>query len=127
MQCVDDHLFITFRSRKQIAKYRASTKVTVVKPEMEELRVIITEVKEEKNCSTPLLQNSHTDSKATEELKPGEIVVTWKDGNVSSLYPEAVAYGEVKEEVQSLDIKDSHDAQDVETPNTPDESEDHAF
>ncbi|XP_055040167.2 uncharacterized protein [Misgurnus anguillicaudatus] len=116
------------RSRKQIAKYRSSTKVTGVKPEMEELQVIIKDqVKQEKNCSTPLLQNSHTDSKSTNELKPGEIVVTWKDGNISSLYPEAVAYGEVKEEVQSLDIKDSHDGQDVETPNTPDESEDHAL
>lgn len=93
------------RNRKQIAKYKAASKVTAVESEMEELQAIVTdnvtEVKEEKTHFTPsepiTTHNSHRewdweepsyDSKASERLKPGEIVVTWKDGNVSTLYPE---------------------------------------
>ncbi|KAI7814418.1 solute carrier family 51 subunit beta [Triplophysa rosa] len=109
------------RSRKQIAKYRASTKVMAVKPEMEELQVMTKKITEEKTSYVPLMQNSHTedslnDSKVTEELKPGEILVTWKDGNVSTLYPEPIANDEVEE---------SHiEGQDMETlsPNTHDSS-----
>ncbi|XP_051571485.1 solute carrier family 51 subunit beta [Myxocyprinus asiaticus] len=97
------------RNRKQIAKYKASIKVKEVNSEMEELQVIITdkvtEVKEEKPSSTTPMQNSHTDweessdnVKVTEELRPGEILVTWKDGNVSTLYPEPVQEGEGEEE-----------------------------
>ncbi|XP_051561779.1 uncharacterized protein LOC127445626 [Myxocyprinus asiaticus] len=91
------------RNRKQIAKYKASINVTEVKPEMVELQA--QRVKEEKPSSTTPTQNSHTDweesptnSKVTEELRPGEIMVTWKDGNVSTLYPEPVQEGEGEEE-----------------------------
>ncbi len=81
---------------------------------MEELQAIVTdkvtEVKEEKTHSTPSehinTHNSHRDweepsydSKASEGLNPGEIVVTWKDGNVSTLYPEPAEEGQGQEDV----------------------------
>ncbi|XP_058638352.1 solute carrier family 51 subunit beta [Onychostoma macrolepis] len=109
------------RNRKQIAKYKAASKVTAVKPEMEELQAIftdkVTEVKkEEKTHFTPsehiTTYNSHKDweepsydSKASEGLKPGEIVVTWKDGNVSTLYPEPAEEGQGEEDVQNTDVE----------------------
>ncbi|XP_016307743.1 uncharacterized protein LOC107662290 isoform X1 [Sinocyclocheilus anshuiensis] len=104
------------RNRKQIAKYKAASKVTAVKPEMEELQVMVTdkvtEVKEEKTQFTPSEHNSHRDweepsydSKASEGLKPGEIVVTWKDGNVSTLYPEPAEEGQGEEDVHNTDVE----------------------
>ncbi|XP_051755448.1 solute carrier family 51 subunit beta [Ctenopharyngodon idella] len=104
------------RNRKQIAKYKAATKVTAVNPETEQLQVIVTQIKEEKTLSIPsehiTTHNSHRDweepstySKASEELKPGEIVVTWKDGNVSTLYPEPVSEGEGEEDIHNTDVE----------------------
>ncbi|CAM4518208.1 unnamed protein product [Leuciscus chuanchicus] len=106
------------RNRKQIAKYKAATKVTELNPEMEGLQVIVTDkvtqVKEEKSLSISseniTTHNSHrdweepsTNSKASEEMKHGEIVVTWKDGNVSTLYPEPVSEGEGEQDVHNTD------------------------
>ncbi|XP_048039666.1 solute carrier family 51 subunit beta [Megalobrama amblycephala] len=109
------------RNRKQIAKYKAATKVTGVNPETEQLQVIVTQVKEEKTLSIPsehiTTHNSHRDweepsTYSKEELKPGEIVVTWKDGNVSTLYPEPVSEGEGEEDVHSTDVE-------IESQNSP--------
>ncbi|XP_016403881.1 uncharacterized protein LOC107737002 isoform X2 [Sinocyclocheilus rhinocerous] len=108
---------MTNRNRKQIAKYKAASKVTAVKPEMEELQAIVTDKVtevEEKTHFTPYEQitthNSHRDweepsynSIASEGLKPGEIVVTWKDGNVSALYPEPAQEGQGEEDVHNTD------------------------
>ncbi|XP_073692530.1 uncharacterized protein [Garra rufa] len=108
------------RNRKQIAKYKAASKATDVKPEMEELQVIITdkvtEVTEEKTHFTPsehiTIHNSHRDwdepsydSKSSEGPKPGEIVVTWKDGNVSTLYPEPAEEEQAEEDVYKTDVE----------------------
>ncbi|XP_067301266.1 solute carrier family 51 subunit beta [Pseudorasbora parva] len=108
------------RNRKQIAKIKASTKVTEVDPEMEGLQVIVTDkvsqVKEEKALSISSehisTHNSHgdweepsTNTKASEEMKPGEIVVTWKDGNVSTLYPEPVSEGEGEEDIHNTNVE----------------------
>jgi len=112
------HFRFSYRNRKQIAKYKAASKVTALKPEMEELQAIVTdkvtEVKEEKTHSTQSEHiNTHNsyrdwgepsyDSKASEELNPGEIVVTWKDGNVSTLYPEPAEEGQGQEDVHNTD------------------------
>ncbi|XP_043101286.1 solute carrier family 51 subunit beta [Puntigrus tetrazona] len=106
------------RNRKQIAKYKAASKFTEAKPETEKLQVIVpdevAEVKEEKSHFTPSehisTNNSHRgweepsyDSAASEGLKPGEIVVTWKDGNVSTLYPEPAEEGQAEEDVHNTD------------------------
>ncbi|KAG1959528.1 solute carrier family 51 subunit beta [Pimephales promelas] len=106
------------RNRKQIAKFKAATKLTELNPEMEGLQVIVTDqvtqVKEEKSLSISsehvTTHNSHkdweepsTNSKASEEMKPGEIVVTWKDGNVSTLYPEPESEGDVEQDVHNTD------------------------
>ncbi|KTG02400.1 hypothetical protein cypCar_00007281 [Cyprinus carpio] len=98
------------RNRKQIAKYKAASKVTAVKDEREELQVMVTdkvtEVKEEKTHFTPSENNSHRDwEEPSEELKPGEIVVTWKDGNVSTLYPEPAEEGQGEEDVHNTHVE----------------------
>ncbi|XP_059383098.1 uncharacterized protein LOC132117804 [Carassius carassius] len=106
------------RNRKRIAKYKAASKATAVEPEMEELQAIVTdkvtEVKEEKKHFTPsepiTTHNCHRewdweDSKASEGLKPGEIVVTWKDGNVSTLYPEPAEEGQGEEDVHNTNAE----------------------
>ncbi|XP_056317019.1 solute carrier family 51 subunit beta [Danio aesculapii] len=82
------------RNRKQIAKYKASTKVKEVKTETEELQVIITDNNEEKTQ-----HNTTHNSGVSDELKPGEIMVTWRDGNVSTLYPEPADEGQAEEDV----------------------------
>lgn len=63
--------------------------------ENEELQVI-TEVKEENSYPsyTAAIQDGHPNNTApgpseTTSLKTGDIMVTWRDGNVSSLYPES--------------------------------------
>ncbi|XP_054878436.1 solute carrier family 51 subunit beta [Poeciliopsis prolifica] len=76
------------KSRKKIAKYKAQVSL-VKKHEGEELQVISTL---RDNGTSPLPQG-HTSSMSegdTKELKAGEIVVTWKDGNTSCLYPDHV-------------------------------------
>lgn len=71
-----------------------------MKVEMEELQVI-TEIKEDKDSCTGQTQGGQLDSKASPEgdgetdgLKPGDIMVTWKDGNVSKLYSDSDEEGE---------------------------------
>ncbi|KAI2662935.1 hypothetical protein ROHU_017812 [Labeo rohita] len=106
------------RNRKKIAKYKVASKVTDMKSEMEELQVIITdkvtEVKEEKTHFTPsehiTTYNSHKDweepsfdSKTSEGPKPGEIMVTWRDGNVSTLYPEPAEEEQGEKDVYKTD------------------------
>lgn len=79
--------------RREIARYKAASAVSpaTAKVEMEELQ-IFTEIKEDKDSFTDQTKGGQLDSKAsleeaneTNELKPGDIMVTWKDGNVSKL------------------------------------------
>ncbi|XP_022525198.2 solute carrier family 51 subunit beta [Astyanax mexicanus] len=86
------------RNRRNIAKYKASASAvsTPMKVEMEELQ-IITHTKDENHSYTAPMQDSHLENNEstgganeTEALKPGEIIVSWKDGNVSNLYPESL-------------------------------------
>lgn len=67
---------------------------------MEELQGI-TEMKEDKDSYTGQTQDGQLESTAspegdseTEALKPGDIIVTWKDGNVSKLYSDSQEDGE---------------------------------
>lgn len=71
-----------------------------MKVEMEKLQVI-TEIKEDNDSYTGQTQDGQLDSKTplegaseTEELKPGDIIVTWKDGNVSKLNSDSQEEGE---------------------------------
>lgn len=90
------------RHRREIAKYKSATAAcpATVKVEIEELQVI-TEIKEDKDSYTGQTQDGQLDSKVplegaseTEELKPGDIMVTWKDGNASKLYSDSQEEGE---------------------------------
>lgn len=94
------------RSRKKINKYKLAA-TRAAKPEADELQVItevIAEVKGDKEAYTAPTQDSHPDSEPASEnseadkLKPGEIIVTWKDGSVSNLYPEEPPAEEAVEE-----------------------------
>ncbi|KAF4083016.1 hypothetical protein AMELA_G00135210 [Ameiurus melas] len=83
------------KHRREIAKYKsaATASPATVKVEVEELQVI-TEIKDDNDSYTG--QDGQLNSKAPEEraseteaLNPGDIVVTWKDGNVSKLYSDS--------------------------------------
>ncbi|XP_072516983.1 uncharacterized protein [Salminus brasiliensis] len=82
------------RNRRKIAKYKAASSAvsSPAKLELEELQVI-THAKEVNNLHSAPTQDSHLDmnestggASETEALKPGEILVSWKDGNVSNLF-----------------------------------------
>ncbi|KAK1798527.1 hypothetical protein P4O66_006831, partial [Electrophorus voltai] len=79
------------RNRKKLDKYR--TAAAIVKPEFEELQ-IVSKANEATNSYPAPMQHSHPhsrgpvgDASETEALKPGDIMVMWKDGSVSNLYP----------------------------------------
>lgn len=87
----------SFRNRSEIAKYKAAA-AKAQKSEGEELLVVSTA----RDCGNdkPLasldstMQEEDKSSPSNGEVsepKAGDIVVTWKDGNTSSLYPETVA------------------------------------
>ncbi|KAL7866801.1 hypothetical protein AOLI_G00146150 [Acnodon oligacanthus] len=91
------------RNRKKIAQYKAAAAASPSsKFETEELQVI-THAKDDMNSHTAPKQDNHTDNteptggdSETEAPKPGEIIVTWKDGNVSNLYSDSPEDGEEK-------------------------------
>ncbi|XP_023188617.1 uncharacterized protein LOC111608447 [Xiphophorus maculatus] len=76
------------KSRKKIAKYKAQASL-VKRHEGEELQVVSAH---RDNGTSPLLQGqmSSMSEGDTKEMKAGDIVVTWKDGNTSCLYPDHV-------------------------------------
>lgn len=107
------------RNRNKIAKYKAAA----MKPEAEELQVIVTEVRGQRTNSEVKPVNSTSvqvsmsqseipvsqakplqDNGEVVGLKPGDIVVTWNDGNVSSLYPEPEGEVEVLAEVEKEEV-----------------------
>lgn len=109
------------RNRSKIAKYKAAA--LAMKPEAEELQVIVTEVRGQRTNSEVKPVNSTSvqvsmsqseipvsqakplqDNGEVEGLKPGDIVVTWNDGNVSSLYPEPEGEVEVLAEVEKEEV-----------------------
>ncbi|KAM9461041.1 uncharacterized protein Hap1MRO34_017392 isoform 1-T1 [Clarias gariepinus] len=86
------------KHRKEIAKYKAASPATV-KVELEDLQDF-TEIKEDKKSYTGQTLDGQLDSKAplvgaseTDALKSGDIMVTWKDGNVSTLYSDSQEEG----------------------------------
>ncbi|KAK3533952.1 hypothetical protein QTP70_034940, partial [Hemibagrus guttatus] len=88
--------------RREIAKYKTAIAAspTTAKVEMDELQ-IITVTKEDQDSDTDPTQDIQLNSKATLEevsetdaLNPGDIMVTWKDGNVSKLYSDSKEEGE---------------------------------
>ncbi|KAM6942719.1 organic solute transporter subunit beta [Xenentodon cancila] len=82
------------KSRKKIAKYKAAASL-IKKSEGEELRVI-SPLRDNGTSSPALLRSSV--STGTNELKGGNIVVTWKDGNTSHLYSDFVEEEEEQDE-----------------------------
>ncbi|XP_017555029.1 solute carrier family 51 subunit beta [Pygocentrus nattereri] len=89
------------RNRKKIAQYKAAAAASPSsKLEMEELQVI-THTKDDMNSHIAPKQDNHTDNteptgvdSEMEAPKPGEVIVTWKDGNVSHLYSDSPEDGE---------------------------------
>ncbi|KAJ8247470.1 hypothetical protein GJAV_G00246810 [Gymnothorax javanicus] len=75
-------------NRKKIGKYKAAAAAEAARAE--ELQDMV-ELKQA--CASPSERSQPKDSQAldtceTGQLKAGDIVLTWKDGNVSTLYPE---------------------------------------
>ncbi|XP_071257004.1 uncharacterized protein [Salvelinus alpinus] len=109
------------KNRNKIAKYKAAA--LAMKPEAEELLVIVPEVRGQRTNSEVKPVNSASvqvsmsqseipvsqakplqDNGEVEGLKPGDIVVTWNDGNVSSLYPEPEGEVKVLAEVEKEEV-----------------------
>lgn len=99
--------FSLFRNRSKIAKYKAAA-AKAQKNEGEELLVVSTPTRDESSAK-PLASLSSTlqEDKASSyngevsEPKGGDIVVTWKDGNTSSLYPEPVSDDDHQDEASA--------------------------
>ncbi|XP_071779029.2 uncharacterized protein LOC139929871 [Centroberyx gerrardi] len=92
------------KNRKKIAKYKAAAALAQ-QAEVKELQVIL-EVSDEASApSERQLQGTKPSSVngEVEELKAGNIVVTWKDGNVSSLYSDPAAEVEALEREKEAD------------------------
>lgn len=78
---------ILFRNRKKIAKYKAAA---VAQKHGEELQSVPQDSKPPPSDDSPLLANKPSPSNSdVVDLKAGNIVVTWKDGNVSQLFQSA--------------------------------------
>lgn len=88
----------SYRSRKKIAKYKAAAAL-LQKSKVQELQVI-----SQRSGRTPTPEGQsvqdHKPNGDASGLKPGDIVVTWRDGNTSCLYsePEAEFPGKDQEE-----------------------------
>ncbi|XP_067452941.1 solute carrier family 51 subunit beta [Thunnus thynnus] len=95
------------KNRKKIAKYKAAAALAH-KSEVEELRVI--SQLRENSASTPsperLLQGTEASlsNEKVSELKAGDIMVTWKNGNTSCLYSDPVAEAELPEEEKEVEV-----------------------
>ncbi|XP_075325261.1 uncharacterized protein LOC142383029 [Odontesthes bonariensis] len=98
------------KSRKKIAKYKAAASF-INKNENEALQI-----------NSPLRDNGaspqhggvlqgHMSSMDTSELKAGDIVVTWKDGNTSCLYSDRVEEDKQEEEQEETEEKEVPDAE----------------
>lgn len=91
------------KNRKKIAKYKAAAALAQM-GEGEQLRVVSTPGDDSSTKASPLPDRLQHKSKPSPsngeltELKAGEIVVTWKDGNTSCLYNEEEQKEEHKEE-----------------------------
>ncbi|KAL1007517.1 hypothetical protein UPYG_G00087840 [Umbra pygmaea] len=101
--------FMADKNRKKIAKYKSAA--LAMTPEAEELQVIVTsvpaQVSIDQSASPVSKPKPILDNGETKERRPGDIVLTWKDGNVSSLYGEGDEVEEVeKKEVSQNEMKD---------------------
>lgn len=85
------------KNRKEIAKYKAAAAVAQ-KSEGEEL-LVISPVREDGSSK---LSPSNGE---VSELKAGNVVVTWKDGNTSCLYSDPVAEEEKQEEMSAAELE----------------------
>lgn len=103
-------LCLSHRSRKKIAKYKAAA-MLAQRSEAAELQVV-SEVRDDGKgkssmASEPLLQGAGPVANGDAgELKAGDIVVKWKDGNVSNLYTDSAEeeeklHGSEESEVES--------------------------
>ncbi|KAM4602564.1 uncharacterized protein ACJ7VT_019188 [Polymixia lowei] len=100
------------KNRKKIAKYKAAAALAH-RPEAEELQVI-PEVRDYTEASG-LLEKPSPANGETERLKPGDIVLAWKDGNVSTLYSDPAAELEMLEkEEEAGDVEEKGEEVDSE-------------
>ena len=108
-------LSLSHRNRKKIAKYKAAAALAQ-RSEGEELQVFTTTTEVNATHSTPTQVRTLSESVVqqiqpqqdcgeTDRLKPGEIMVTWKNGDVSNLYPEPAAELEEEEERQEVETE----------------------
>lgn len=104
------------KSRKKIAKYKAAASL-IQKHEGEELQIISTL---RDNGTSPLPQGQGHTSCVTEgdtnELKAGDIVVTWKDGNTSCLYSDHFVEERQEKEPEKEQEEGEKVGQERETP-----------
>ncbi|XP_056269721.1 solute carrier family 51 subunit beta isoform X2 [Pseudoliparis swirei] len=85
------------KNRKKIAKYKAAAALSQKGEEL----LVMSPLRDDSSCKpSPSLDRRMTGSNGdVSELKAGDIVVTWKDGNASALYSDPAA----EEKKQELD------------------------
>lgn len=91
----------SFRNRRKIAKYKAAA-AKAQKCGGEEL-LLASPAREPLPPSDNVLQENKSSPSNGEvsDLKGGDIVVTWKDGNTSCLYPETASDENKQEEASA--------------------------
>ncbi|XP_070841556.1 uncharacterized protein [Chaetodon trifascialis] len=98
------------KNRKKIAKYKAAAAVAQ-KTEGEELLVISPLRDNSSSIPSPSLDSLREGKKPSPsngemtELRAGDIVVTWKDGNASCLYSDPAAEEEKQEQVSTAELE----------------------
>lgn len=96
------------KSRKKIAKYKAAAAL-LQKDEGEELQAMAAP---RDNGASLQVHKSSMASRDTGELKAGDIMVTWRDGNTSNLYPDPEGTGGWEEDKQEEKQQDAEEEAD---------------
>lgn len=104
------------KNRKKIAKYKAAAALAQM-GEGEQLRVILAQSDDSGIKPSPLPERLQEKNKPSPsngeltELKAGDIVVTWKDGNTSCLYNDPEPEEEQREEPQEEKVMEQTEEQ----------------
>ncbi|KAM7423557.1 hypothetical protein PAMA_000081 [Pampus argenteus] len=101
------------KNRKKIAKYKAAAALAH-KSDVEELQVISQLRNDIPSTPSPdrLPQASPSNGKVS-ELKAGNIMVTWKDGNTSCLYSDHAAEAEQSEEEKEAEVVEEKQQEEI--------------
>ncbi|XP_033483930.2 uncharacterized protein LOC117257745 isoform X1 [Epinephelus lanceolatus] len=100
------------KNRKKIAKYKAAAAAALRNEELRIISPLRDDSSSKPSPSPDRLTQGHkppSPNGEVNELKAGDIVVTWRDGNTSCLYPDAAAEEVKQEEDQEEKQEETHE------------------